>query len=189
MFKCLNEFMSRIGKKPILIPQGVDVKIDRQKVTVKGPKGEILKEFQPGIDISMEDNKVIVKSKGNDKKARSAWGLSRVLIFNMIKGVQEGYERKLEIEGVGFRANVEGDNLVLNIGFSHPVRIKVPVGIKCSVEKNVITISGIDKELVGQTAAKIREVKKPEPYKGKGIRYAGEKIIRKLGKKAVATTK
>lgn len=186
MLKCI---MSRIGKKPIIIPGNVEVKIDGQKIMVKGPKGEISKEFQPEIGISIEDSKIAVNSKRDTKRARSLWGLSRVLVFNMIKGVAEGYERKLEIEGVGFKANVEGDSLVLNVGFSHSVRIKTPAGIKFSVEKNVITVSGIDKELVGQMAAKIREVKKPEPYKGKGIRYAGEKIIRKLGKKAVATAK
>lgn len=181
--------MSRIGRKLILIPEGVDVKIDGQKVFVKGPKGEISREFRPELTISLEDNKIFVKIKEETKEIKSLWGFVRASIFNMIKGVKDGYEKKLEIEGVGFKANVEGDSLVLGVGFSHSVKIKIPEGIKFSVEKNVITISGVDKGLVGQTAAKIRQVKKPEPYKGKGIRYQGEQIRRKLGKKAVATTK
>ena len=181
--------MSRIGKKPILIPQGVEVKIDGRKVSVRGPKGEISKEFRPEIDIAVKDNNITVGAKGETKLAKSLWGLTRALIFNMVNGVVAGYEKKLEIEGVGFKANIEGDQLVLNIGFSHPVKIKTPDGIKFSVEKNVITISGIDKGSVGQIAAKIRDARPPEPYKGKGIRYAGEQIRRKLGKKAVATTK
>jgi len=181
--------MSRIGKKPILIPQGVEVKIDGRKISIRGPKGEIFKEFRPEVSITVKDNNITVGAKGETKLAKSLWGLTRALIFNMVNGVVAGYEKKLEIEGVGFRANIEGDQLVLNIGFSHPVKIKTPDGIKFSVEKNVITISGIDKGSVGQIAAKIRDARPPEPYKGKGIRYAGEQIRRKLGKKAVATTK
>ena len=181
--------MSRIGKKPILIPQGVDVKVDGRKVTVKGSKGEISREFRPELEIDSKDNKITVAVKEQTKEARSLWGLTRAILYNMVKGASEGYEKKLEIEGVGFKANIEGDSLVLGLGFSHPVKIKTPAGIKFSVEKNTITVSGIDKELVGQTAAEIRRVKPPEPYKGKGIRYSGEHIRRKLGKKAVATTK
>lgn len=181
--------MSRIGKKPILIPQGVEVKIDGHKVTVRGPKGEISKEFRPEVDIVMEDNKIAVKVRGESKLVKSLWGLTRALIFNMVNGVVAGYEKKLEIEGVGFKANIEGDSLVLNMGFSHPVKVKGQEGIKFLVEKNVITVSGTDKGSVGQMAAKIRDVKPPEPYKGKGIRYQGEQIRRKLGKKAVATAK
>lgn len=186
--------MSRIGKKPILIPEGVEVKIDGQKVTVKGPKGEISREFRQEIAMAIEDGKILVKPKNEklalkNKLVKSLWGLSRALIANLVSGVKYGYEKKLEMEGVGFKANVDGDFLVLNVGFSHPVRIKTPGGIKFLVEKNIITVSGIDKELVGQLAATIRAVKPPEPYKGKGIRYLGEQIRRKLGKKAVATTK
>ncbi len=181
--------MSRVGKKPILIPQGVEVEIKGQNVRVKGPKGEISREFRPELDIAMEDGKVIVKIKKETKQTKALWGLTRALIFNMVAGVTLGYEKKLEIEGVGFKANVDAGNLVLNMGFSHPVNVIAPEGIKFSVEKNVITISGIKKDLVGQMAAKIRQVKKPEPYKGKGIRYQGEQIRRKLGKKAVATSK
>jgi len=181
--------MSRIGKKPIIIPQGVEVKIDGQKVTVRGPKGEISKDFRPELIIAMEDNKITVMIKEETKEVKSLWGLARALLANMVEGAVEGYEKKLEIEGVGFKANIEGDYLVLGLGFSHPVKIKTPEGIKFSVDKNIITISGIKKELVSQTAAKIRAVKPPEPYKGKGIRYSGEYIKIKLGKKAVATTK
>lgn len=181
--------MSRIGKKPVIIPHGVEVKIDGQKVVVKGPKGEISKDFRPDLIISSEDDKITVAVKEKTKATKSLWGFARAMIFNMIKGVIDGYEKKLEIEGVGFRANIEGDYLVLGVGFSHPVKVRTPEGIKFSVEKNVITISGVDKELVGQIAATIRGVKPPEPYKGKGIRYSGEYIRRKLGKKAVATTK
>ncbi|MBI2626062.1 MAG: 50S ribosomal protein L6 [Candidatus Nealsonbacteria bacterium] len=181
--------MSRVGKKPILIPAGVDVKIEGQKVTVKGPKGEISREFRPELEIVLEDKKLLVKIKKETKQVRALWGLTRALLANLVKGVTDGYEKKLEIEGVGFKANIEGDQLVLNVGFSHSVKVKTPEGIKFLVEKNVITVSGINKELVGQITATIRAVRPPEPYKGKGIRYLGEHIRRKLGKKAVATAK
>lgn len=181
--------MSRIGKKPIIIPENVEVKIDGQKVAVKGPRGEISIEFRPELDIVLEDNKITIKIKKETKQARSLWGLTRALIANLVKGVTDGYEKKLEIEGVGYKANIEGNSLVLNLGFSHPVRVDAPEGIKFLAEKNIITVSGINKELVGQIAAKIRRAKPPEPYKGKGIRYSGEYIRRKLGKRAVATTK
>ncbi|MBI2450514.1 MAG: 50S ribosomal protein L6 [Candidatus Nealsonbacteria bacterium] len=181
--------MSRIGKKPILILQGVDVKIDGQRVTVKGPRGELFKEVPPEIGVALEDGKLVVRIGKETKKIKALWGLVRALLAGMIKGVTEGYEKKLEIEGVGFRASVEGDSLVLNVGFFNPVKIKAPEGVKFSVEKNIIIVSGINKESVGQTAAKIRAAKPAEPYKGKGIKYLGEQIRRKLGKKAVATAK
>ena len=184
-----KKIMSRIGKKPVAIPAGVEVKIEGPKVTIRGPRGEISKDFRPELMIAMEDNKITVKIGQETKEAKSLWGLARALLANMVKGVVEGYEKKLEIEGVGFKANIEGDYLVLGLGFSHPVKIKTPEKVKFSAEKNVITVSGVDKELVGQTAAKIRAAKPPEPYKGKGIRYSGEYIRKKLGKKAVATTK
>jgi len=152
-------------------------------VTVKGPKGEISREFRPEVKVEVKDGKIFVQS---DDKA--FWGLSRALIYNQVQGVTQGYEKKLEIEGVGYRAGLEGEDLVLNVGFSQPVKIKKPEGIQFSVDKNVITVSGVDKELVGQTAARIRKVRPPEPYKGKGIRYQGEQIRRKLGKKAVGAT-
>lgn len=179
--------MSRVGKKPILIPAGVEVKVEDNKVSVKGPRGEISKEFQAGVKIEVKDGNILVTSGAETKAIKSLWGTVRSILANMVKGVVEGYEKRLEIEGVGFKANLEGVDLVLNVGFSHPVKVKAPAGIKFSIEKNVIIISGIDKELVGQISAQIRRVKPPEPYKGKGIKYAGEKIRRKLGKKAVAT--
>lgn len=176
--------MSRIGKKPILIPDSVEVKIEGQKVIVRGPKGEISREFRPEVEIALEDRQIVVRGE----RAKAFWGLTRALLANMVKGVTEGYEKKLAIEGVGYKAGIEGEELVLNVGFSHQVRIKTPQGIKLSAEKNIIIVSGIDKELVGQTAATIRAVRPPEPYKGKGIRYVGEQIRRKLGKRAVATS-
>lgn len=179
--------MSRVGKKPILIPENVEVKIEGQKIVVKGPKGELQKEFRPEIEVEVRENKIFVRPKIKTKKTNALWGLTRALLDNLIKGVTEGFEKKLEIEGLGLRASMEGGDLVLFVGFSHPVRINAPEGIKLSVEKNMITVAGIDKELVGQIAAKIRKVKPPEPYKGKGIRYLGEVIRKKVGKKAVTT--
>ena len=173
--------MSRVGKKPIEIPEGVDVKIEGQKVIVKGPKGELSREVQPEIEIVIEDKRIVLRGK----QSKAFWGLTRALIANMLKGVTEGFEKKLEIKGVGYRASLEGEQLALSVGFTQTVKIKCPAGIKLSVEKNIITVSGIDKELVGQISAKIRAVKPPEPYKGKGIRYMGEEIRIKLGKKAV----
>ncbi|MBZ9577761.1 50S ribosomal protein L6 [Patescibacteria group bacterium] len=177
--------MSRIGKKPIPIPEGVEVKIEGQNVIVKGPKGELQKEVRPEIKVEIKENEILVSPEKETKKTNAFWGLTRTLISNIIKGVTEGYEKKLEIQGVGYRANLEGEDLVLQVGFSHPVKIDKVEGIKFEVEKNIITISGIDKELVGQIAAKIRKVRKPEPYKGKGIRYLGEEVRRKPGKKVV----
>lgn len=179
--------MSRIGKKPIEIPQGVEVKIEGQKVTVKGSKGELSFEVRPEIKVEVKEGKAFVSPQIETKETNAFWGLTRALLQNMIKGVTEGYEKKLELEGVGYKVNLEGENLVLNVGFSHSVKIEAPQGIKFSVEKNTITVSGIDKGLVGQMAAKIRKVRPPEPYKGKGIRYAGEQIRRKVGKKAATT--
>jgi len=180
--------MSRIGKKPIQIPEGVEVKIEGKKIIVKGSGGELNKEFPSEIKVEVKDGKILVLPQIETKKTNALWGLTRALIANMVKGITEGYEKKLEIEGLGFRANLEGDNLVLKVGFTHPVKLKAPEGIKFLVEKNVITISGADKQSVGEIAAKIRRVQPPEPYKGKGIRYAGEVIRKKVGKKAVTTT-
>ena len=181
--------MSRIGKKPIEIPQAVEVKIDNQKVLIKGPKGELNIEVRPEIKAEVKEGKILVTPKIETKQTKAFWGLTRALLQNMIKGVTEGYEKKLEIEGVGYKVNLEGQDLVLNIGLSHPVKLKAPEGIKFAVEKNIITVSGIDKGLVGQIAAKIRRVRPPEPYKGKGIKYVGEQIRRKVGKKAVTAAK
>ena len=179
--------MSRVGKKPIEIPQSVEVKITGQQVNIKGAKGELSQVVRPEIKVEVKEGKIFVTTQMETKKSKALWGLTRALLQNMIKGVTEGYEKKLEIEGVGYRANLEGQDLVLNVGFSHSVKIKAPEGIKFSVEKNIITISGIDKGLVGQIAAKIRRVRPPEPYKGKGIKYVGEQIRRKVGKRAVTT--
>ncbi|MAF43187.1 MAG: 50S ribosomal protein L6 [Parcubacteria group bacterium] len=186
--------MSRIGKKPILIPEGLEVKIDGSKLIVKGPKGELSQDILPEILVKVENKEIKVFPRATSvrsqksKKVKAFWGLTRALIANMVKGVKEGYEKKLEIQGIGYKAALEGENLVLQIGFTHPVKIKTPESIKFVVEKNIITVSGIDKELVGQITAKIRQVRPPEPYKGKGIRYLGEHVRRKEGKKAATTT-
>ena len=181
--------MSRIGKKPIQIPEDVEVKIEGQKVIIKGPKGELSREVRPEIKVEVKEGKIFVSPQLETKKTKAFWGLIRALLANMIKGVKEGYEKKLQIEGIGFRASLEGENLLLNVGFSHPVKINVPPGIKFSIEKNIITVSGRDKESVGQIAAIIRKVKPPEPYKGKGIRYLGEVLRKKVGKKAATAGK
>jgi len=181
--------MSRIGKKPIEIPRGVEVKIDGQQVLIKGSKGELSLEVRPEIRVEVKTGQIFVTPQFETKKTRAFWGLTRALLQNIVKGVSHGYEKKLEIEGLGYRANLDGQDLVLNIGFTRPVKIKAPQSIKFSVDKNTITVSGIDKGLVGEVAAKIRRVRPPEPYKGKGIKYAGEQIRRKVGKKAVSTVK
>ena len=194
--------MSRVGKKPILIPQGVDVKIESGKIIIAGPKGSLSLDIRPEIGIEIKEGKIFVFLKENigskpqrksktgviiyDKNIRALWGLTGASVLNMVKGVTVGFEKKLEIEGIGFKANLEGTDLILDMGFTHLVRISAPQNIKFLIEKNIITISGIDKELVGQIAAKIRKVRLPEPYKGKGIRYSGEVVRRKVGKKAVA---
>ena len=179
--------MSRVGKKPILIPENVEVKIEGQRVIIKGPKGELSREIRPEIKVEVKGNQILVLPQKETKQTKAFWGLTRTLLANMVKGVTEGYEKKLEIEGLGFKALIEGENLKLLVGFSHPVEIKAPQDIKFLVEKNVITVSGIDKEKVGILAATIRKVKPPEPYKGKGVRYQGEIVRRKAGKKAATT--
>lgn len=182
--------MSRIGKKLIEIPQGVKVEISEKEIKISGPKGELKQFIHPEIKVEIKDNKIFVSPKTElSKKGRGLWGLYRALISNMVEGVSKGFEKKLEIEGVGFKANVEGENLVLNLGFTNPVKIHKIPGINFLVERNVITVSGPDKERVGHIAALIRKQKKAEPYKGKGIKYQGEKIRRKEGKKVVATSK
>ena len=182
--------MSRIGKKSIEIPQGVKVEISEKEIKVSGPKGELKQFIHPEIKIEVKDGKIFVAPKTElSKKGRGLWGLYRALVFNMVLGVNKGFEKKLEIEGVGFKANIEGDNLVLNLGFTNPVKIKKIDGVNFLVEKNVITVSGANKERVGHIAALIRKQKKAEPYKGKGIKYQGEKIRRKEGKKVVASSK
>lgn len=174
--------MSRVGKQPIIIPSGVSVVIDNDAVSVNGSKGSLSQFRLPGIDIKQEDNTIVVSRKSDEAIFRARHGLMRSLINNMIIGVSTGYSKKLELNGVGYRVSLAGAGLKLNLGFSHDVKYDVPQGITASVEQNIITISGISKQQVGQTAAEIRSLKKPEPYKGKGIKYEGERIIRKSGK-------
>ncbi|BAY61898.1 MULTISPECIES: 50S ribosomal protein L6 [Calothrix] len=175
--------MSRIGKRPITIPAKVQVAIDGTKVVVKGPKGELSRDLPTQVIVSQEGETLLVTRRDDSRTARQMHGLSRTLVANMVEGVSQGFQRRLEIQGVGYRAQVQGRNLVLNMGYSHQVQIEPPEGIQFAVEgtTNVI-VSGYDKEIVGNTAAKIRAVRKPEPYKGKGIRYAGEVVRRKAGK-------
>ena len=176
--------MSRIGKQPIQLPESVTATIAEGNVLVKGPKGELHRALHDDIQASVDARVLTVSPRRQNKQSAALWGLSRALIANMVQGVTEGYQKKLEIEGVGFRVTMDGKVLVLQLGFSHPVRFVPPESITITAERNVITISGIDKEAVGQAAATIRALKKPEPYKGKGIRYQGEIIRRKAGKRA-----
>ena len=178
--------MSRIGKKEILIPAGVEVTINGQEISVKGLKGSLKMVSAPEIAVEIKEKEIHFTPKKEDLKSKALWGLTRTLVSNMVDGVTKGFEKKMEINGVGFKAGVEGKKLILSVGLSHTVDIPAPEGIEFKVEKNVITVSGIDKGLVGQVSAQIRRVKKPEPYKGKGIRYVGEIIKKKLGKKAAA---
>lgn len=175
--------MSRIGKLPINIPDKVTITIEGQKVGVKGPKGELSRVLPPEIAVEQQGETIVVKPRNNTRRARQRYGLCRTLVANMVEGVSKGYEKRLEIQGVGYRAQVQGKNLVLNVGYSKPVEMAAPEGIQMAVENNTnVVVSGINKELVGNTAAKIRAVRPPEVYKGKGIRYAGEMIRRKAGK-------
>ncbi|MFR1673285.1 MAG: 50S ribosomal protein L6 [Candidatus Gastranaerophilaceae bacterium] len=175
--------MSRIGKLPIEIPQGVEIKIDGQTVTAKGPLGEETVELRPEIAVKNEDNKLLLSKTVDSKEADALYGLSRTLVANAVHGVKEGFEKKLEIQGVGYRANMEGKNLNLSLGYSHPVIVEPPAGITISVEANTkITVKGSNKQTVGDIAALIRGKRPPEVYKGKGVRYEGEVIRRKAGK-------
>ncbi len=175
--------MSRIGKKPVAVPAGVEVKIDGSTVTVKGPKGTLTNTFNPDIIIKQEGAEIIVDRPSENKLHKSLHGLTRTLINNMVEGVTNGFSKSLEIEGVGYRAAKQGKNLVMNLGYSHQVIIPEIDGITIDVPNATsIVVNGIDKQVVGQFAAEIREKRPPEPYKGKGIRYAGERIIRKEGK-------
>lgn len=179
--------MSRIGKKPIAIPEKVEVKIEGPGLMVKGPKGELRMRLTPLVKVEQKDKEIVVSiSDQENREQRAAWGLLRTLIANMIEGVTKGFEKKLEINGIGYKANVSGPTLVLQVGFSHPINFAIPEGIEIKVEGNIIIVSGLDKKLVGETAAQIRMVKKPEPYKGKGIRYLDEQVRRKAGKVAKA---
>lgn len=175
--------MSRIGKRPIPIPAKVTVTIAGQQVAVKGPKGELSRILPAEVEVTQEGEALLVKRRNDSRVARQRHGLSRTLVANMVEGVSQGFQRRLEIQGVGYRAQVQGRNLTLNVGYSNPVQIAPPEGIQLAVENNTnVLISGIDKEIVGNIAAQIRAVRPPEPYKGKGIRYAGEMVRRKAGK-------
>jgi large subunit ribosomal protein L6 len=175
--------MSRIGKLPVAIPAGVDVKLNGQEVTVKGPKGTLTQSFHPDMVLEQEGNEILVKRPSDQKRHKALHGLTRSLINNMVVGVTEGYSKKLEINGVGYRAQKQGKKLLLTLGLSHPVEMEEPAGITIEVPaQNQIIISGIDKQAVGEVAAKIREKRPPEPYKGKGIKYSDEIILRKEGK-------
>lgn len=179
--------MSRIGKKPIEIPAGVTIAVNGSVVTVKGPRGELTRELRREFMIDVKDNIVTIVPRFQSTKTANLWGLTRSLLANMVAGVFSGFEKILEFEGVGYRAALEGTALVMQLGFSHPVKFPAPPGATFGVQKNTINISGIDKEVVGETAARVRALKPPEPYKGKGIRYKGEVVRRKAGKKATGS--
>lgn len=174
--------MSRIGKLPITVPSGVTITVDDDFVTVNGPKGSLKQFTMPGVKVAQDGEQLLVSRESEERTHRAKHGLMRSLVANMVQGVSQGYERKLELNGVGYRVALQGTDLKLNLGFSHDVIYKVPAGVQVNVEQNIITVSGIDKQQVGQVAAEIRALKKPEPYKGKGIKYVDERIIRKSGK-------
>jgi len=174
--------MSRIGKLPIQVPSGVTITVDDAFISVNGPKGDLKQFTMPGIKASVEGDQVVVTRDNDERQNKARHGLMRSLISNMVQGVSQGFEKKLEINGVGYRVQLQGADLKFNLGFSHDVIYKLPAGVKVSIEQNIVTISGIDKQQVGQVAAEIRALKKPEPYKGKGIKYVDERIIRKSGK-------
>ena len=174
--------MSRIGKLPISIPSGVTITVDNDNIVVNGPAGSLKQFTMPGITVVQEGNEIIVKRASDSQEHRAKHGLMRSLVNNMVNGVTSGFSKKLEINGVGYRASLEGNKLKMSLGFSHDIYFSVPEGIKITVEQNIITVSGISKQQVGQVAAEIRAFKKPEPYKGKGIKYVDERIIRKSGK-------
>lgn len=175
--------MSRIGRKPIQVPNGVTINLDNTVITVKGPKGTLSREVHKDMKVNVSENEIVIERPSDNKLHRSLHGTTRSIIANMVSGVTEGFSRNLELVGVGYRANKAGDKIVLNVGYSHPVEIVPEAGIEFDVPANTkITVRGIDKERVGAVAAQIRSVREPEPYKGKGIKYEGERIIRKEGK-------
>jgi large subunit ribosomal protein L6 len=174
--------MSRIGKVPVAIPEKVEVKVDGAFVSVKGPNGQLEYTFTDKVTIALEDKTVVVKPVDQSKESRSLWGTTRTLVNNMVTGVSTGFKRSLEFNGVGYKAAVKGNTIVLNLGYSHPIDYVLPEGVQAKVTKNVIDLTGCDKELVGFAAAKIRSFRPPEPYKGKGVKYSDETIIRKAGK-------
>ena len=179
--------MSRIGKKPVPLPSGVTARIDGQRVTVKGPKGELSRTVHPELGLALDNNAIVVRRPSDESRHKALHGLTRTLIANMVNGVTKGFAKALEIQGVGYKAEPKPFGVQLTVGFSHPVPYHAPTGIKISVDNNVLLkVEGADKELVGQVAAELRAIRPPEPYKGKGIRYAGEQVRRKAGKTAQA---
>ena len=176
--------MSKIGKQPVILPEGVSAEVAGQTVKIKGPKGELTLKYARGINVEVKGGSVIVTTKGKTKQASANFGTTRAHIANMVLGVTEGWKKQLELVGTGYRAEVSGNTLVLTIGLSHPVKIEAPEGVSFGVEKSIISVSGSDKEAVGQVSANIRAVKPPEPYKGKGIKYLDEVVRRKAGKAA-----
>lgn len=175
--------MSRIGKKPIAIPEKIKIEYQTGMITVQGKNGTLKQAIHPAVDLQVEKNQIVVVLKITDRKSQAIQGMVRSLIQNMVTGVSQGFERALEINGIGYRAEAKGQSLIFNLGYSHPINFELPKGVAATVEKNnVVKLSGIDKQLVGQTAARIRELRPPEPYKGKGIKYAEEYIQRKAGK-------
>jgi large subunit ribosomal protein L6 len=182
--------MSRIGRQPVSIPQGVKVSIDGAVVRAEGPKGKLMQPVPAGLSAKLENNQLVVSRSGDDRKMRALHGLARALVANMVTGVKDGFERKLEIVVIGYRAQLQGRAIQLALGYSHPVIFALPEGVTAEIDRQVsITLRGADKAVLGQTAAKLRALRKPDPYKGKGIRYANEVVRRKVGKKAGAGAK
>jgi len=179
--------MSRIGRKPVSIPQGVKLNLDGAVVRAEGPKGKLSQPIPAGLSAKIENNQLVISRSGEDRKVRALHGLARALMFNMVTGVKDGFERKLEIVGIGYRAQMQGKSIQLALGYSHPVIFPLPDGVTAEIDRQIaITLRGADKAVLGETAAKLRSLRKPDPYKGKGIRYAGEQVRRKVGKKAGA---
>ena len=182
--------MSRIGRKPVSIPQGVKVNLDGALIRAEGPKGKLMQPVPAGLSAKLENNQLVLSRSGEDRKIRALHGLARALVANMVTGVKDGFERKLEIVGIGYRAQLQGRVIQLALGYSHPVIFPLPEGVTAEIDRQVsITMRGADKAVLGQTAAKLRALRKPDPYKGKGIRYANEVVRRKVGKKAGAGAK
>lgn len=179
--------MSRIGKQPIRIPPGVKIQVEGLTVRAEGPKGKLVQPVPAGLTPKLSDGSLVIEREGDDRRVRALHGLARALMANMVTGVKDGFERKLEIVGIGYRAQMQGKNIQLALGYSHPVLFQLPEGVTAEIDKQTaITLRGPDKAVLGQTAAKLRELRRPDPYKGKGIRYAGEVVRRKVGKKAGA---
>ncbi len=179
--------MSRIGRKPILIPQGVKIQVSEGRVSAEGPKGKLAQPVPAGLTAAVENNQIVITRSGDDRKVRALHGLARALVANMVTGVKDGFERKLDIVGIGYRAQLQGRTIQLALGYSHPVLFPLPEGVTAEIDKQTaITLRGPDKAILGETAARLRRLRKPDPYKGKGIKYADEVIRRKVGKKAGA---